>query len=509
MLRNLTQKSLNSDKIPSNFFCTLFAGYDVYSPSLTSPKYHIHWWTEAPYYQTQRAYLLPGLGPLNRKRKIEQVKTQGKDPKNQNTTRSFASFLPSTWPDCPSHHCRKDDGIKVHRKKKKAKTRKALRHSHLSIILGILLLAISSFAAANFFYPESSVSTGAVFFLLSIAGCNWLKHLEKLVGYVLIIPIILLFFLILTTALCLNLGLLGIPLFIAVIAAWFSGQYKKNRKILIRRVTTKFFLTPYKSFTIEEKTKDFGNFSFTLFPVIFSILIGTSMWSAPMIGIFAAFDGDPKSMFMAPFLFNLVPPLIAVNFLSGFSLVGRGLAHLKSSLSNVWRQWIAVVYGVRRLMKKLSLHIVLLAFLFFPQHLHAEEARALELTIVSGNDHSIEESFKKEILVQLTSNDIALRKAATKKLYILINRDINDDINPQGWSIALAHVNGFHIPAIVELLDKKYQPTEKMLELLAPLILQHGFLNHLSSIHMSRGDEQQIQNAAKSIVETFVSKNFK
>ena len=57
--------------------------------------------------------------------------------------------------------------------------------------------------------------------------------------------------------------------------------------------------------------------------------------------------------------------------------------------------------------------------------------------------------------------------------------------------------------------DKKYQPTEKMLELLAPLILQHGFLNHLSSIHMSRGDEQQIQNAAKSIVETFVSKNFK
>ena len=184
MLRNLTQKSLNSDKIPSNFFCTLFAGYDVYSPSLTSPKYHIHWWTEAPYYQTQRAYLLPGLGPLNRKRKIEQVETQGKDPKNQNTTRSFASFLPSTWPDCPSHHCRKDDGIKVHRKKKKAKTRKAIRRGHLSIIFGILLLAISSFAAANFLYPESSVSTGAVFFLLSIAGCNWLKHLEKLVGYV-------------------------------------------------------------------------------------------------------------------------------------------------------------------------------------------------------------------------------------------------------------------------------------------------------------------------------------
>ena len=265
---------------------------------------------------------------------------------------------------------------------------------------------------------------------------------------------------------------------------------------------------------IEEKTKDFGNFSFTLFPVIFSILIGTSMWSAPMIGMFVAFNEDPMSMSMAPFLsffapFDLVPPLVAVNFLSGFSLVGRGLAHLKSSLGNVWRQWTAVVYGVRRLMKKLSLHIVLLAFLFFPQHLHAEEARALELTIVSGNDHSIEESFKKEILIQLTSNDIALREAATKKLYILINRDVNDDINPQGWSIALAHVDGLHVPVIVELLDTKHQPTERMLALLAPLIVQHGFLNYLNSIHMSRGDEQQIQHAAKSIVETFVSKNFK
>ena len=483
------------------------------SPSLTSPKYHIHCGPE-PHNdcQTQLTFSQGARATQNRK-KIAKIKSQNEDPKNSNTN-VFAPSASSHHTDPSRFHCRRHDGLRMHRKKKKAKTRKAIRRGHLSIIFGILLLAISSFAAANFLYPESSVSTGAVFFLLSIAGCNWLKHLEKLVGYVLIIPIILLFFLILTTALCLNLGLLGIPLFIAVIAAWFSDQYKKNRKILIRRVTTKFFLTPYKSFTIEEKTKDFGNFSFTLFPVIFSILIGTSMWSAPMIGMFVAFNEDPMSMSMAPFLsffapFDLVPPLVAVNFLSGFSLVGRGLTHLKSSLGNVWRQWTAVVYGVRRLMKKLSLHIVLLAFLFFPQHLHAEEARALELTIVSGNDHSIEESFKKEILIQLTSNDIALREAATKKLYILINRDVNDDINPQGWSIALAHVDGLHVPVIVELLDTKHQPTERMLALLAPLIVQHGFLNYLNSIHMSRGDEQQIQHAAKSIVETFVSKNFK
>ena len=483
------------------------------SPSLTSPKYHIHCGPE-PHNdcQTQLTFSQGARATQNRK-KIAKIKSQNEDPKNSNTN-VFAPSASSHHTDPSRFHCRRHDGLRMHRKKKKAKTRKAIRRGHLSIIFGILLLAISSFAAANFLYPESSVSTGAVFFLLSIAGCNWLKHLEKLVGYVLIIPILLLFFLILTTALCLNLGLLGIPLFIAVIAAWFSDQYKKNRKILIRRVTTKFFLTPYKSFTIEEKTKDFGNFSFTLFPVIFSILIGTSMWSAPMIGMFVAFNEDPMSMSMAPFLsffapFDLVPPLVAVNFLSGFSLVGRGLAHLKSSLGNVWRQWTAVVYGVRRLMKKLSLHIVLLAFLFFPQHLHAEEARALELTIVSGNDHSIEESFKKEILIQLTSNDIALREAATKKLYILINRDVNDDINPQGWSIALAHVDGLHVPVIVELLDTKHQPTERMLALLAPLIVQHGFLNYLNSIHMSRGDEQQIQHAAKSIVETFVSKNFK
>mgnify|MGYP003320426667 FL=1 len=483
------------------------------SPSLTSPKYHIHCGPE-PHNdcQTQLTFSQGARATQNRK-KIAKIKSQNEAPKNSNTN-VFAPSASSHHTDPSRFHCRRHDGLRMHQKKKKAKTRKAIRRGHLSIIFGILLLAISSFAAANFLYPESSVSTGAVFFLLSIAGCNWLKHLEKLVGYVLIIPIILLFFLILTTALCLNLGLLGIPLFIAVIAAWFSDQYKKNRKILIRRVTTKFFLTPYKSFTIEEKTKDFGNFSFTLFPVIFSILIGTSMWSAPMIGMFVAFNEDPMSMSMAPFLsffapFDLVPPLVAVNFLSGFSLVGRGLAHLKSSLGNVWRQWTAVVYGVRRLMKKLSLHIVLLAFLFFPQHLHAEEARALELTIVSGNDHSIEESFKKEILIQLTSNDIALREAATKKLYILINRDVNDDINPQGWSIALAHVDGLHVPVIVELLDTKHQPTERMLALLAPLIVQHGFLNYLNSIHMSRGDEQQIQHAAKSIVETFVSKNFK
>ena len=41
------------------------------------------------------------------------------------------------------------------------------------------------------------------------------------------------------------------------------------------------------------------------------------------------------------------------------------------------------------------------------------------------------------------------------------------------------------------------------------LVKEHGFLKHLSSIHLSKGNDNQVSIASKSIVKTFISKNFK
>ena len=49
---------------------------------------------------------------------------------------------------------------------------------------------------------------------------------------------------------------------------------------------------------------------------------------------------------------------------------------------------------------------------------------------------------------------------------------------------------------------------KKIIELLAPLTTEHGFLKHLSSVHLSRGDINQISIASKGIVGIFITKNY-
>ena len=103
----------------------------------------------------------------------------------------------------------------------------------------------------------------------------------------------------------------------------------------------------------------------------------------------------------------------------------------------------------------------------------------------------------------------ASSKSASKQLVIYVNRDFNDDINPNGISLSIAHIDAYHVPIILKVLENKEIKDKKSAELLVTLIKEHGFLKHLSSIHLSKGNDNQVSIASKSVVKTFISKNFK
>jgi hypothetical protein len=137
------------------------------------------------------------------------------------------------------------------------------------------------------------------------------------------------------------------------------------------------------------------------------------------------------------------------------------------------------------------------------------ETNSFGLLISSDVSKNISDKFKSEILKEFEKKNFLFSKSATKQLVIYINRDSNDDINPNGISLSIGHIDGYHVPVILDVLKEHKENDKELTRLLAPLIQEYGFLKHLSSVHLSTGDEGQIVVASKSIVEIFISKNFK
>ena len=157
-------------------------------------------------------------------------------------------------------------------------------------------------------------------------------------------------------------------------------------------------------------------------------------------------------------------------------------------------------------MKKFLLFL-LLNFSFFFQ-LNAEP-KNIGLLIFSDTSQKIANKLKSEILKEFDNLGFLSTKSASKQLVIYVNRDFNDDINPNGISLSIAHIDAYHVPIVLKVLENEEVKNKELLGLLAPLIKEHGFLKHLSSVHLSKGNDDQVIIASKSIVKTFISKNFK
>ena len=166
---------------------------------------------------------------------------------------------------------------------------------------------------------------------------------------------------------------------------------------------------------------------------------------------------------------------------------------------------ITLVYDL--IMKKIVFFLVLFNF-FLSSNLYASEGKKFGLIIFSGNDSSISKKLEIEILKEFEKQGFALSKSALKQLVIYINKDENDDINPNAWSLSVAHIDTYHVPIIVELIKNEAGDNKKIIELLAPMTIEHGFLKHLSSVHLSSGDIKKISIASKGIVGIFITKNY-
>jgi hypothetical protein len=108
------------------------------------------------------------------------------------------------------------------------------------------------------------------------------------------------------------------------------------------------------------------------------------------------------------------------------------------------------------------------------------------------------------IEARLTAANVDISdKFPVAKLLVYANRDSGDRKNPDGVSIAIAHVSNT-ATAVLGLSYVKRQ--EDMPEVLRSMLGEEGFLKHLNVAHMDTPSDAQVKEVLDKLVSTFLKK---
>jgi hypothetical protein len=90
------------------------------------------------------------------------------------------------------------------------------------------------------------------------------------------------------------------------------------------------------------------------------------------------------------------------------------------------------------------------------------------------------------------------------EIYIFVNQDVEDNINPNGWSFAVAHITNLRSLKLVEEVFKDgSSELEPIKGLAAGMMQEHGFLKHLNVAHASSVEENQIREVIGRLIAEF------
>jgi hypothetical protein len=121
------------------------------------------------------------------------------------------------------------------------------------------------------------------------------------------------------------------------------------------------------------------------------------------------------------------------------------------------------------------------------------------------------DQYKKFIITELVDKAIQESslitvnpKRAFSKIYIMASQDINDDVNSDGWTFAVAHINNSSAVNLVEKMESEgVLQKDSLIRLVGGLIEEQGFLKYLNIAHSSSFKHQDIEKIINAFVSDF------
>jgi hypothetical protein len=133
----------------------------------------------------------------------------------------------------------------------------------------------------------------------------------------------------------------------------------------------------------------------------------------------------------------------------------------------------------------------------------AAERPRFAFTVIC-NDPALAQTLRSGIEARLgAANADITDKLPTAKLFVYANRDVGDRKNPEGVSIAIAHVSNMPTALLALPYVKR---GEDMPETLRKMLGEEGFLEHLNVAHMDTPNEAQVKEVLDKLVSNFLQR---
>lgn len=120
------------------------------------------------------------------------------------------------------------------------------------------------------------------------------------------------------------------------------------------------------------------------------------------------------------------------------------------------------------------------------------------------NDPALADVLRSGIEARLKAANVDIAdKLPTAKLFVYANRDSGDRKNPDGVSIAIAHVSNVQTALLALPYVKR---DEAMPEALRAMLGEEGFLQHLNVAHVDTPNDAQLKEILDKLVANFLKK---
>ena len=155
----------------------------------------------------------------------------------------------------------------------------------------------------------------------------------------------------------------------------------------------------------------------------------------------------------------------------------------------------------------LSIAIVVLVCLYWPICAIAIEPVKISYRVVCANENASKQ-ISSAIAEGLGRFNFEITEDfPVAKLFIYAQQDINDKANPEGWSLAIAHVSNYSTYRVAaKLLGSKNPEVTEVKSTLVNMLNEEGFMTYLNVAHVDELSEPNVTIVVNIIVDNFTKR---
>ena len=155
----------------------------------------------------------------------------------------------------------------------------------------------------------------------------------------------------------------------------------------------------------------------------------------------------------------------------------------------------------------MRIFLAIILFLFLCEIVQGAERYRVSVRIVCSDPVS-KNALERKVHKLLADKNVPIAKSgelAVAELFIYANQDVDDRINPYGWSFAIAHLTNWRLIRLLHFtLNENTVLSDATKRNFVRVMQEYGILKHLNVAHVDKFEDELVDLLLDRLVKAFV-----